>query len=258
MAAQVMPALKQGDFSPIARRNRHFDLDEVHQLATLPEIVDLLTEIYQPELALWRSHVFTGHPGRGLGWHSDYFKTLLDDPLDHCTLHFAITEAPKGNCLMVVPGSHKWSQEERAERGFKLIGNTLDRGYGTPYYVRTQDGVEIRTITLNPGEFIVFNPGLLHASVDRKNDTSNTNPVLSAAKRAAKFGLTKLSRFGLVEDPSRLAIGFRYCHPRNAISEKAYSETLDKGHSAVLMAGSELPDGDPPFTDWRETIASRR
>ncbi len=258
MASVVMPALQVDAFSPIARRNRHFDIEQVHKLAVLPAIVDLLTRIYSPDLCVWRSHIFTGKKGHGLGWHSDYFRTLLTDPLDHLTLHFAITAAPEDNCLMVVPGSQNWTQEERSKAGFELIGNTLDRGYGTPYYIRNGMPVEIRKITLRPGEFFVFNPGLLHASIDRVGDRSNASPLLALAKKAAKNSLAFLGKYGLVEAPSRLAIGFRYCNPRNSISPIAFRETLDRGHCPALVAGKRTPEGSGSFADWRGEVTKNR
>jgi hypothetical protein len=255
LAAVILPTLKKDTFSPNARRNRHFDIPQVHDIAINPTIVDVLTEIYSREICLWRSHVFTGKPGRGLGWHSDYFRTLLNDPLDHLTLHFAVTEAPANNCLMLLPGSHKWSPEKRAAKGFRLIEKTLDGGYGTPYYVREGGSRDFVTMTLRPGEFFVFHPGLMHASVDRVGDNSNQNAMLGAVKAFAKKVEGKLNVFGVVEDPSRLAIGFRYCSPRNAISPSAYSETLGSGHCTVYLAGEAPQQG---FADWRGQVAEAR
>ena len=254
----LLPALQADSYSPAARRNRHFDMAAVHRVAISPIIADLLAEIYSPELCLWRSHVFTGRKGHGLGWHSDYFRKLLADPLDHLTLHFAVTEAPADNCLMVIPGSHRWTAKEREEAGFELIGKTLDTGYGTPYYVRNGKRVEIRPITLQPGEFFVFNPGLLHASIDRVGDTSLSNPLLSAVKKLAKRVLGSLGRYGAAPPPSRLAIGFRYCDPRNAISPTAFRESESKAHGPAYIAGKELPDGPTPFADWRGEVEAMR
>lgn len=258
LAAVILPALKADSYSAIARRNRHFDLEQVRRVATSPVITDLLTEIYSTQICLWRSHVFTGKKGRGLGWHSDFFRTLLDDPLDHLTLHFAITAAPADNCLMVLPGSHTWSQEDRREAGFRLIEQTLDGGYGTPYYVREGKRHDIRKITLEPGEFFVFDPGLLHASIDRVGDQSNKSSMLSFVKKLAKRAESSLTRFGVVREPSRLAIGFRYCDPRNTISAQAFRETEAKGHCPIFLAGGTLPAGPTPFADWRDEVAQLR
>ena len=247
-ASVLRNAMKEEGYSARARRNRHLDLPGGREVATAPAILECLAQVYSPNLALWRSHAFTGSPGRGLGWHSDRFSTLLADALDHATVHLALTRAPLGNCMMVIPESHSWPEEERARNGFRLIEKTAQGGYGTPYYQRTNTDRSPHAIPLEPGEFFVFHPATLHASVDRIGDASNSNPLLGFAKRSAKAALMALASRDLAPDPPRIALGLRFCDPRNTVSREAFAEMPDRGTAPVVVAG----DADArDMIDWR-------
>ncbi len=247
-AEELRAELRDDNYSAHARRNRHFDLPSVRKAATAEALIETVRAVYSGQLLLWRSHVFTGRPGRGLGWHSDRFTTLLADSEDHLTAHLALTDAPADNCMKVIPGSHQWSEEKRQTAGFHLIEKTAGTGYGTPYYQRMSGAAAPQAIPLAPGEFFLFHPATLHASVDRLGDNSNRNPFVSFAKRTAKSVVSRFEGKGLIADPPRLAIGLRFCDPRNTIAREAFDEMSGRGTSPAMVAGSTCPDF---ALDWR-------
>ena len=142
------------------------------------------------------------------------------------------------------------SNGDLAEFGFELIRKSQDTGYGTPYYIRRDPNVEIVEIDLKAGEFFIFHPGTLHASVDRIGDTSNRSSVKLWAKSTAKFVLSRFAAHGIGTIGSRVGIGFRFCSLSNNVNEVAYAETKHKGHMPVLL-GSGQNRCPPGLADWR-------
>ncbi|MBN4046598.1 phytanoyl-CoA dioxygenase family protein [bacterium AH-315-P15] len=249
MALETKTALKEGNYVPAARRNRHFDLTTHNALATNQILIDTLREIYSEDLVIWRSHVFSGRAGSGLGWHRDFFHSFLDDPEDHLSVHFAITPAPEGNCVMVVPGSHKWSDTQITAQGFGLIGETENTGYGTPYYIRHSNKAGHNSITLAPGEFFIFHPALLHASVNRIGAKSSGTGFIVAAKKWARGVQRILMQVGLTDGGSRLAVGLRICRPQNRVSDVAFGEWPGTDDTRALISGQWRGE-EASFVDW--------
>jgi len=244
---ELRQALVEGDYGSVSRRNRHFDLDSLKRLTILPQFLETVKNVYDENLVLWRSHVFTGRRKRGLGWHQDFFTSFLANPRNHCTVHFAVTEATPDNCVMVIPGSHKWTEEDIRAKGLELIEETSS-GYGTPYYMK-RNAIKHVSMTLKPGEYFVFHPGTMHASSDRLHEKGTKSGLVGSLKRMAKALLAKLASRGIGTMGSRLAVGFRFCDANNTINDAAFVETAELGHRAVIVAGSMKCPAN--FDDWR-------
>jgi len=78
------------------------------ELATDPEIVDLVADVIGEDIVLWGCHVFCKPGGDGLEtpWHQDgHYWPIC--PLATCTVWVALDSSTQRNgCLRVIPGSH--------------------------------------------------------------------------------------------------------------------------------------------------------
>ncbi|NML85411.1 phytanoyl-CoA dioxygenase family protein [Polaromonas sp.] len=77
-------------------------------LATDPDIVDLVAQLIGPDVILWGCHVFCKPASEGFEtpWHQDGHYWPIR-PLSNCTIWVALEPSTSANgCLRVIPGSH--------------------------------------------------------------------------------------------------------------------------------------------------------
>ena len=78
-------------------------------LATDPDLLDLVECVIGPDLILWGAHVFCKPPGDGkeVPWHQDGHYWPIR-PLATCTVWVAIDDAtPENGAMRYIPGSHQ-------------------------------------------------------------------------------------------------------------------------------------------------------
>ncbi|WP_017324665.1 phytanoyl-CoA dioxygenase family protein [Synechococcus sp. PCC 7336] len=231
-------------------RNRHLDLSSVDLLCQSSVIYESIEQILGKDLTLWRSNFFAMKQGMGLGWHQDQYNTLIEDTAKQVSVHLGITQSFPDNCLSVIPGSHKWPSSELKQKGFTLIPGTEKDSYGTPHFER-EPQIEINKvpILLQPGEFIVFHPQLMHGSIDRKA-SNHSHEMSQRFKKTSPISkaLHKLSRameswndrpHSEKKNPStvRLALGMRVTTPEVEVYPKAFQQTLPRVDKCVPLTG---------------------
>ena len=138
------------------------------RICRIPEVVEPRAAVLGPDLLLWRSNIFGMSAATyQLPWHRDEYNDVLDfpSPASHCSLQINLTDASEQNCVAVIPGSHRWDAAELAWRGF-AAARTRDGGSNTPEYT-VSEPVGAVDIPLAAGEYYVFHPRLLHASMLR-------------------------------------------------------------------------------------------
>jgi ectoine hydroxylase-related dioxygenase (phytanoyl-CoA dioxygenase family) len=207
-----------------------------------------MTKILGPDLLVWRSNFFVVSPNKGLPWHQDEYNSLLQDPVNHITTHLAITEAAENNCLMIIPGSHKYTRENMEREGFEHIeqGN-VEKRLGTPRYRRIPGRApEPVKVLLKPGEFIVFHPSLMHGSADNINVAPQPASLL---KRIRKKLFRPAPTPATPAQPDRLAFGIRATVPGNKVLAAAFAETLPRVDNCVLLCGEKTSDVNSTV-DW--------
>jgi len=229
-------------------RNRHLEWDLARRLTTAPAIVDAMKKLLAPNLLVWRTNFFVVSSGKGLPWHQDEYNSLLQDPVHHITTHLAITDAAENNCLMIIPGSHKYTRDSIEHDGFEHIeqGNVEER-LGTPRYRRIAGRApEPVRVLLKPGEFIVFHPSLMHGS----SDNLNAYPPKPSLLKRLKNKLPGSGRPGTnISGPDRLAFGIRATVPENKVLPPAFAETFPRVDKCVLLSGSKTSDVNETV-DW--------
>lgn len=208
-----------GANSPMSmRRNRHLDCPLVEGLVRGLPIAQIARTLLAEELVLWRSQMFFMQAGKGLRWHQDQYLTLLAEDTRQVSVHLSLTRTKEDNCIKIVPGSHTLSRAELAAKGFNLIAGSDGGKYGAPNFWRDPSGeLEALPMLLEPGEFFVFHPRLLHGSRD-----------VTAAVEERPVGGTAAS--------PRIGLGLRIAAASNPVLPAAFAETLPRPDRCVALA----------------------
>jgi hypothetical protein len=197
-----------------ARRNRHLDWPLIDDLARACPIAQLASALLGEDLVLWRSQLFFMAAGKGLRWHQDQYLTLLADDTRQVSVHLSLTRTREDNCIRIVPGSHTLNHEDLAARGFNLIAGSEGGKYGAPNFWRDPvSALEALPMLLEPGEFFVFHPRLLHGSRDV------TVPVDLRSEGEPAVPKPAAPRIGL---------GLRIAAASNTVLPAAFAETLPR------------------------------
>ena len=88
--------------------NRHLDSRVIYDLATHPEILNRMVNLYGADLLLWRTNFFVKYKGtRAIPWHQDFNYWPLEPPII-VSAWIAIDASTKENGnLQLIPGSHR-------------------------------------------------------------------------------------------------------------------------------------------------------
>jgi len=193
-------------------RNRHLDLPLVAKICRHPALVERLAALLGPDLLLWRSNFFiqSGMPDDGLPWHQDRYLTLLAEPRTNLSAQFAITESSQENCMVFLPGTHRLSRGELcAKYGLEFQEWSEGGAYGTPRFAPVDDrSLPLEPIVMKPGEFVIFDEALLHAS--------------SVAEQASQ----------------RIGLAVRVTVPKVRVLPEAFVESLPLVYRCALLRGN--------------------
>jgi NAD(P)-dependent dehydrogenase (short-subunit alcohol dehydrogenase family) len=226
---QRIPKFREGHRSAATAlqqvRNRHLDLPLVARICRHPALVERLAALLGPDLLLWRSNFFiqSGMPDDGLPWHQDRYLTLLAEPRTNLSAQFAITESSRENCMVFLPGTHRLSRAELgAKYGLEFEEWSEGGAYGTPRFHPVDPGrLPLDPIVMKPGEFVIFDEALLHAS--------------SVAERASR----------------RIGLAVRVTVPQVRVLPEAFVESLPLVHRCALLRGNNA-GGLNELSSWPE------
>lgn len=181
-------------------QSRHMDSPVIAQLACHPAIIGRMAQLYGSNLIMWATNFFNKEPGGAeIPWHQDLGYWPLD-PMINISAWIAIDRVTTENsCVQIIPGSHK------------AIIPMIDAPPGMafprmadPAFVDTSKAIDM---TLEPGEFFLFNERTLHHS------NANTS------------------------DMRRLGMSIRVTLPIVKIEQDI--PPLHPGHCAILASGSD-------------------
>ena len=221
VAQEVVDEIAASTDALRARRNRHHDWPIIGDLLRPSPIIALAKQILGPELVLWRTHLFLANTGEGLRWHQDQYGALLADTASQMSVHLALSEAPPGNCVAVLPGSHRMTVDDLERRGFKHIP-ALGVGGGNSVYWRSADArVNVVKMVLQPGEFFCFHPRLLHASLDETTPLG-VQPIPPQTKPSGAGS-------------TRVGIAFRFATPENTVLPAAFEGASPNGGRCIRL-----------------------
>lgn len=133
----------------------------IRDLARLPAVVDVLTEVIGPDVKLMQSMLFIKSAGKpGQAWHQDEAHIPTRDR-SLTAAWIALDDATVDNgCLWVIPGSHRrgvlYPVRDQDDDRFDCTQEAYGFGY------READAVPVE---LPAGSALVFNGYLLHRSL---------------------------------------------------------------------------------------------
>ena len=147
--------------------NRHLDSRVIYDLATHPEILNRMVNLYGADLLLWRTNFFVKYKGtRAIPWHQDFNYWPLEPPII-VSAWIAIDASTKENGnLQLIPGSHRKIIPHVKATPDVQFQEMADAGYYDPD--------QLIDLEMQPGEFILFNERTLHHS---KANNSNLRRI---------------------------------------------------------------------------------
>lgn len=228
----------------IANYDRHLDSEFLAQHICRPEIVDRVASVLGPNVLCWRTEFFPKYPGdEGTDWHqADTFANASGTPQilwpagsedfgGTITVWTAFTEATKANgCLQFIPGTHKtmfYDESLRMHYDPERVNISKDgtkRGFFGYDYRELQIDPEWKpdeenaiSMTMRPGEAILFWSTLMHAS--HPHDGTTSKPRMGFASRYV---------------PTSVRI-----YPDSESIEEYGGKVSLKNYGAVLVAGED-------------------
>lgn len=136
---------------------RHLDERPIFDLLAHPRIVERLTALYGPDIVLWNSAFWIKKPeDPEVPWHQDLHYWPMDPPLNF-SVWLAISEAtPENGAIVCLPGSHlEVLPVTEAGDGYLFSKMTDPESF---------DETGGETLTMRPGEAVIFSDRLLHRS----------------------------------------------------------------------------------------------
>ena len=218
------------------KRNRHLDLPLISRLCLHSAIVERVSKILRTDdLTLWRSNLFFAMLGNGISRHQDVHHGLLSDTDNHISVHLAINKVTHENCLSIIPGSHKLDQEDlKSKYGLEMLKSSDSGTYGVPFFrLNTPIQKYFYKILLNPGEFFIFHPRLVHTS-QRNSDSLGYQQIQDTTKRFLTASSIIIGQI----PPSewlRVGLGIRFTTPNVKVFPAAFAETQPRNDRCVLI-----------------------
>jgi len=244
----IVPLIESLEKTREWARNRHLDIPAIANLCRQERIISCVRAVLGPNLLIWRTNIFAVRSnGIGLGWHQDLYRTLLDCPpgAANCSAQINFTDSTKLNSVSVIPGSHRWSDEELRERAYRMKPGSDQGAYGTPNW-EVPSNADVRDVRMMAGQFYVFHPRLLHASVRARWFRGTADPK-SFAPRMKQRWLKKWETWS-GQSAVRYSITLRIATPDTKVLPAAFVEAPTRATS-VLFAGTD-PCGINNLGPW--------
>ncbi|MFF0573604.1 phytanoyl-CoA dioxygenase family protein [Streptosporangium saharense] len=141
----------------------HFTDPELFRWLFDEDVLDLVTQIIGPDIAVFSSHFFCKPPrdGKSVPWHQDayYWRETINPSTEAITIWLAIDPSTRENgCMRVVPGSHL--TREARYRDVTRTGSVFDEELDAAQV----DESRAVPVELLPGQASIHAAGLVHGS----------------------------------------------------------------------------------------------
>jgi hypothetical protein len=130
-------------------------------IATHPEVLDVIEQLIGPDLILWNALLFykRAEAGPKVPWHRDGFGYPIE-PIATTSIWIAVTESSVDNgCLRFIPGSHRTTDpgvHDSTPKDGEMFSGSLDPA--------TFDECAAVDAALEPGQFVIFDVYTIHGS----------------------------------------------------------------------------------------------
>ncbi|XP_045212191.1 L-threonyl-[L-threonyl-carrier protein] 4-chlorinase-like [Mercenaria mercenaria] len=149
------------------RFKSHLLLPWMYKLVTHPKILEIVKQIFGPDILCWSTDLFPKDPGTGkeCAWHQDATYVGMDPP-DALTVWVALTESNLQNgCVQFSKESHLKGQMEHT----KTFADNSMLLYGQEIPVDVDKSTVVHAV-LKPGQASVHHIMTVHASGPNKGD----------------------------------------------------------------------------------------
>ena len=143
------------------------------EVAMLPEILDMVSQLLGPDLILWGSQVFAKPAMTGLEvpWHQDSHFWQMQ-PLVACSVWIAIDDVTIENgCMRYIPGSHRHGLLSHYVEGRNdvSVGDAVQPGLF--------DEKDAKDNVLMAGQFSIHHADLIHGSMPNRSTKRRSGMV---------------------------------------------------------------------------------
>lgn len=193
----------------------HFVDTKLFEWLLDPAVLDLVSPLLGPDLALFSSH-FICKPagvGRRVPWHEDsaYWKTMLN-PMEVVTVWLAIDDSdPANGCMRVIPGTHTGGYSQyRAVDGKANVFQSE---------IVAVDETKAVDFTLSAGQASLHDGRLVHGSNANTSDRRRCGYTMRYISSATRFNHTDYPMHQIYLARGQDRAGQNYGDPTRAYPE---------------------------------------
>ena len=180
-------------------------------IATDPDILDLVECAIGPDFILWGAHVFCKPPGDGkeVPWHQDGHYWPIR-PLATCTVWVAIDDvSPENGAMRYIPGSHKTGIHQH------LTDASEDLALHQVMAPGTFDASQAKDDSLEAGQLSIHDVYLIHGSPANRSTKRRAGLAMRYMPTTSHFdrsiGATERSASDFARRPIWLVRGIDRC-----------------------------------------------
>jgi hypothetical protein len=154
--------------SRIGLLDRHFDVPFLWELATHRTVLEAVTALLGPDVALLATHFFCkyGQEEKFVAWHQDVTYWGLEPP-QALTIWYAVDDSDVENgCMRALPGTHRGGIREHGRAA--TPGNLLSINQEVP--VTKEEEASAVDLPLRAGEASIHDGMLIHGSLPNRSD----------------------------------------------------------------------------------------
>jgi len=160
--------------------------DLFFEVATSPDVLDLVEAVIGPDIVLWGCQVFCkpGGDGMEVPWHQDGHYWPIR-PLATCTVWIAIDDSTTENgCMRVIPGSHRQGiyPHAKAPRDRVVLDLEVEPG--------SFDESTARDVVLEAGQMSIHDVYLIHGSRANRSPKRRAGVAIRYMPATSRFDRT--------------------------------------------------------------------
>lgn len=147
--------------------DRHFDQRFIWDIATTPNVLDVVESLIGPDILLLATHFFCkyGPPDRFVAWHQDVTYWGLE-PAESITAWYALDDSDTGNgCMRAIPGTHKRDIVEHGKSGTGKNLLSVDQEIA----VTDEDEKNAVDLVMKAGEISLHDGKVFHGSLPNRS-----------------------------------------------------------------------------------------
>lgn len=147
--------------------DRHYDQRFIWDIATTPNVLDVVESLIGPDILLLATHFFCkyGPSDKFVAWHQDVTYWGLE-PAESITAWYALDDSDTGNgCMRAIPGTHRRDIVEHGKSGTGKNLLSVDQEIA----VSAEDEKRAVDLILKAGEISLHDGKVFHGSLANRS-----------------------------------------------------------------------------------------